>query len=307
MTEPRDGTSSDPVVSVEWLHRRMAEDGPGLRIFDVRFDLLAPDAGRQSYLAGHIPGASHLDLDHDLAGPRGASGGRHPLPDPDTLTETLRGFGVGRETDVVFYDEGASMYAARAWWLMEYLGHSRTHVLDGGFAAWQAAAGALASGDADEVRARSGPRGDFQPRPRPDLAVNAEAVERLSRAILAGDRQHVLLDARAAERYRGDAEPLDRAAGHIPGAGNRPWSENYGPDGRWRGPDELARQYADLRQADEVVLYCGSGVSACVDVLAMRRTGFENVRLYPGSWSEWSSDPSQPVARGVEEGRRESG
>lgn len=292
---------NDPVVSVEWLKKRLTtSDGNRLLLFDVRFELSAPHAGREAYLRGHIPGAAYLDLEQDLSGPVGAHGGRHPLPDVDRLAETLRRYGVSGDSVLVFYDQGASAYAARTWWLLTWLGHPAAHVLDGGFKAWVESGGAVAAGEADERAARSRPRGDFRPVPREGWIASRDEVARLSHAIQSGARHTALVDARAPERFRGEIEPIDGVAGHIPGAVNRDYVRNFDADGRWRSPAELRAHYAAFEPLDDVVVYCGSGVSACADILGMVRAGLPRPRLYPGSWSDWISYPDAPVGRGDE-------
>ncbi|MBE3589857.1 MAG: sulfurtransferase [Firmicutes bacterium] len=293
---------TDPVVGVEWLMERLKSgDGASrLFIFDVRFELSAPHAGREAYLRGHIPGAVYLDLERDLSGPVGAHGGRHPLPDIGRLAETLRQYGVRRDSVLVFYDQGSAAYAARAWWLLTWLGHPAAHVLDGGFKAWLEAGGPVSTGDADERAARSREHGDFRAEPQEGWIAGRDEVLQLSRALRSGARGAALVDARAPERYRGETEPIDRVAGHIPGAANCDYAQNFDPSGRWLSPAELRARYAAFEDLEDVVVYCGSGVSACADILGMVRAGLRRPRLYPGSWSDWISHPDAPVARGDE-------
>jgi thiosulfate/3-mercaptopyruvate sulfurtransferase len=238
---------------------------------DCRWELGRPDRGRELYLEGHVPGASFLDVERDLSAPPGGSdGGRHPLPAAGDFARAAGAAGIGVGVFVVAYDQGMTGGAARLWWLLRHFGHDDVAVLAGGITTW---AGPLRSGD-EEVEAA-----DFVPRPRGDDTVTAEELlEGLDQGRL------VLLDARAPERYRGENEPIDPVAGHIPGARNLPYPEAD------RVPDDL------LATEDEVVVYCGSGVTACVDVLALERGGV-SAKLYPGSWSEWSSR-GLPVERG---------
>jgi len=276
-----------PLVSAGELLARLGE--PGLRVVDARFELGVPAAGEAMYQAGHVPGAVYLDLDRDLADPPGDRG-RHPLPDPDAFAAKLGQLGVGDEHEVVVYDQTGTMYAARAWWLIRYLGADRVRFLDGGFRAWQAAGGPVTT----EVP--SYPPARFTPRPRRDMVVEAgELQARL------GDEGLRLLDARAPERYRGEVEPIDAVAGHIPGAVNRPFAAGMGEKGLLP-PEELRRVFRveELRDDLEVVAYCGSGVSAAHLVLSLEVAGRGGVRLYPGSWSEWSRR-GLPVAKGDEE------
>ena len=229
---------------------------------DCRWQLGHPERGRELYLEGHIPGASFLDVERELSAlPGGADGGRHPLPAAEDFARAVGAAGIGPDVFVVAYDEGMTGGAARLWWLLRHFGHDDVAVLAGGIASW---AGPLRSGE-EEIEAA-----EFAPRPREDDTVTAEE---LGAAIGAG--RLVLLDARAPERYRGDVEPIDPVAGHIPGARNLPYVDVSVPD------DLVGTE-------DEVVVYCGSGITACVDVLALERAGV-SAKLYPGSWSEWSS------------------
>lgn len=250
-------------------------------LLDIRWQLGGPN-GRADYEAGHIPGAVYVDLDSELAGPAGG-GGRHPLPDPEAFGAVMRRAGVGRETPVVVHDGGQGWAAARAWWLLRWTGHSDVRVLDGGLAAWT---GELTTGLPEPVQ------GDFRPEPGALGLLDAEAAAELARSGL-------LLDARAAERYRGDVEPIDRVGGHIPGAVSAPTTQNVGQDGRFLPAATLASRFAALG-ADgetEVGVYCGSGVSGAHEVLALELAG-HRAALYAGSWSEWTSDESRPVATG---------
>jgi thiosulfate/3-mercaptopyruvate sulfurtransferase len=254
-------------------------------LLDVRWQLGGPP-GRPMYAAGHLPGAVHVDLDAELAGPAGR-GGRHPLPDLEIFGAAMRRAGVSHGRPVVVYDGGAGWAAARAWWLLRWAGHERVRVLDGGLAAWD---GELST---EEPRPEEG---DFVPAPGGLPVLDADAAARLARA-------GVLLDARAAERYRGEVEPVDPVGGHIPGALSAPTTENVAEDGLLRPPEELAARFAGLGAVPgaDVGVYCGSGVSAAHEVLALAVAGVE-AALYPGSWSEWTADPGRPVARGPEPG-----
>jgi thiosulfate/3-mercaptopyruvate sulfurtransferase len=265
---------------------RPAGDRPTL--LDVRWSptLTGGGAGREEYAAGHLPGAVYVDLDAELAAPPGP-GGRHPLPDPEVFGAAMRRAGVRRDHPVVVYDGGLGWAAARAWWLLRWSGHGRVQVLDGGLAAWP--------GDLTDEVPEPAP-GDFEPAPGDWPVLDADGAAALA-------RRGLLLDARAGERYRGEVEPIDPVAGHIPGAVSAPTTDTVGPDGRFRPAAELAARFAALGAVPgaEVGVYCGSGVSAAHEVLALARAGV-TAALYPGSWSEWTADPARPVATGPEPG-----
>jgi len=252
-------------------------------IFDVRFSLADTQAGRQLYQAGHLPKAHFLDLDGDLSGPVGPGTGRHPLPDPVELGTKLAAAGVNSEAQVVAYDDSHGAFAARLWWLLRWLGHDRVAVLNGGCAGWQAAGLPLAT-------ALPQPEpGQFQPQLRHDLVVSSEAL-----ADLLEQSGTTLIDARGAQRFRGEEEPIDPVAGHIPGAINLPFAANLDDSGKFL-PAEQLRQRHEHRQA---IHMCGSGVTACHNILASCHAGNELPRLYVGSWSEWITDDRRPVATG---------
>jgi thiosulfate/3-mercaptopyruvate sulfurtransferase len=261
-----------------------------LVIVDCRYKLEEETWGHREYLAGHIPGAVYAHLGHDLAGPRTGRNGRHPLPAADELACTFGHWGITDGVQVVAYDQDTGMYASRLWWLLRWLGHDSAAVLDGGLAAWLAAGNATTSG---EERNAGRP---FNGMPRPGLTLNADDV-----ASVAGRPDWRLLDARAPERYRGDEEPLDRIAGHIPGAVNHFFKWNLDQRSGFKASgalsDGLRAAIGDV-PPDHVISYCGSGVTACHNLLALEHAGIHGARLYAGSWSEWSSDPSRPVERG---------
>ncbi|MFG2226407.1 sulfurtransferase [Streptomyces sp. NPDC048644] len=253
-------------------------------LLDVRWQLGGPP-GRPQYATGHLPGAVYVDLDTELAGPPGADG-RHPLPYLAVFADAMRAAGVRSDRPVVVYDAGQGWAAARAWWLLRWAGHPDVRVLDGGLASWTASGATLTS----EIPVPSA--GDFTPAPGALPVLTADEAAALART-------GVLLDARAAERYRGDVEPIDRVGGHIPGAVSAPTTENVTEDGTFRGTGALAARFAALGAKDgaEVGVYCGSGVSAAHEVLALAVAGIP-AALYVGSWSAWSSDASRPVATG---------
>lgn len=273
-----------PLVTVPELAGALRGGHPPV-LLDVRWSLAGPP-GRESYDAGHLPGACFLDLDRELAGPPGAAG-RHPLPTTADLEAAMRRCGVSGDSPVVVYDEADGTSAARAWWLLRYHGHSDVRLLDGGFRAWVGAGLAVTT---DACRCVPGA---FRARPGALPVLDADTA-----AVVA--RDGVLLDARAGERYRGDTEPVDPVAGHVPGAVSAPTAGNVGADGRFRPAEELHARFAALgvRPGVEVAAYCGSGVTAAHEVLALTLAGIPDVGLYAGSWSEWVADPERPVATG---------
>lgn len=267
-----------PLVSVAQLQQLL----PDVSVLDVRYRMGGP-TGREVFLAGHVPGAAYVDLDLDLASSPGP-GGRHPLPDPATFIEAMQRAGVSRDRTVVVYDDWAGQAAARAWWLLRHYGHRDVLVLDGAWTAWVAAGGAVGRGESVPER------GDFEGHPGAMSVVDAETIAGVQ----------VLVDARAAERYRGEAEHVDPVAGHIPGAVNVPTGHNLDNHGYFRDPHELREVYAAMgvRPGVAVAAYCGSGVTAAHDVLALDLLGV-HAALYPGSWSEWITDPGRPVETGL--------
>ena len=265
-------------------------DDPGFVVVDVRHDLMqAEHWGEAQYASGHIPGARFAHLDRDLSAPMSGRNGRHPLPTPANAAAVFARLGIGAQSQVVAYDQGSGMFAARLWWMLRWLGHDAAAVLDGGFARWSAE-GRPVSTDVPKVEPAA-----FAPRQvRPTVSATG-VMASLPRHTL------LLLDGRAPERFRGESEPLDPVAGHLPGALNRPASRNLTPNGTFRPARELRGEFDAMlhgRQAEDVVHYCGSGVTACHNVLAMAVAGYPLTRIYPGSWSEWVSDRSRPVATG---------
>lgn len=259
---------------------------PGWRVFDCRHLLSDPDAGSRAYAAGHLPGAFFLHLDRDLSGPTNGRNGRHPVPDPLHLAATLERAGVSTTTQVVAYDDSGGMFASRLWWLLRWLGHDRVAVLDGGIDRWLANGRPLTSDSP-----RSSP-GAMTVALRDWVVTCGEVLADLP----AG--RFLLLDARSPDRFRGENETLDRVGGHIPGARNRFFRDNLDANGCFRPAAELRREFQALlagRSPQEVVMSCGSGVTACHNLLAMEIAGLPGARLYAGSWSEWSSDPARPV------------
>ncbi len=272
-----------PLISAEALAASLSRPATRPSLLDVRWEL-AIGPRLDQYLEGHLPSAAFVDLDADLAGPPGA-GGRHPLPDAERFAAAMRAAGVSGTRPVVVYDAATSTAAARAWWLLRYFGHSSVAVLDGGLAAWAAAGRPLDAGEAIVAP------GDFAARPGAMPLLDAEAAAGVA-------ARGVLLDARAPERFRGEREPIDPVAGRIPGAVNRPASENVDRSGRFLEPARLRSAFEALGVDDriEVGAYCGSGVTAAHEVLALELAGFR-AGLYVGSWSDWITDPTRPVER----------
>ena len=265
---------------------------PDWIVVDCRHDLATPAAGRQAYDAGHIPDAQFAHLDHDLsdqaAGPSGQFRGRHPLPDPEKFIGFLRRLGANSDSQIIAYDAQGSIFAARLWWMLRWVGHEKIAVLDGGLPAWIAHGMPLSS----ETSIK--PPGTITLRPPLTSTVSAdEILADLAQA------SHTIIDARSADRFRGENETLDPVGGHIPTAKNRFFKENLQEDGRFKPADELRREWQNLVAAPAAaIMQCGSGVTACHNLLAMEIAGLPGAALYPGSWSEWCADPNRPVARG---------
>lgn len=285
MNEPAFPLLVDPAE----LARHLAD--PGWVLVDCRFALSDPAWGRRVYAAGHIPGACYAHLDEDLSGPIGPTTGRHPLPDPEQLAARLGAWGIDGDTRVVAYDDAGGAFAVRLWWLLRWLGHCRGAILDGGLPLWQAQGGALRTEAPRRARRTCVPRVD---------GTAWVATDALAGGITGGGLQ--VVDARAAERFRGELEPIDPVAGHIPGAINLPFTGNLGADGRFLPPHRLRERFlaalGDTPPA-RVAHSCGSGVNACHNLLAMELAGLSGSRLYAGSWSEWIRDPERPIARGA--------
>lgn len=278
------------LISPQALEQRRVE--PGWVILDCRFALEDPDYGQRSYAEGHIAGAWFADLERDLSGPvtKGVTG-RHPLPEPETLVERLKAWGIDNDSDIVLYDDGPGAYAARAWWLLAWLGkRDGVYLLDGGLKAWHAA-GLPLSLDPPQER-----RGTFSGSPDAALLLSAQALQQRL-----GQADMTLLDARALPRFKGEVEPIDPVAGHIPGAQCAAFTDNLASDGRFLPADQLKQRFAEKlggRSPTELVAYCGSGVTACHNLFALCLAGYPLGRLYAGSWSEWINDPQRGVAKG---------
>ena len=269
-------------------------------VIDTSFDLADTGAGERRFAASHLPGSRYLHLDHDLSGAKTGRNGRHPLPDRAAFARTIGALGISPTTQVVCVDAQGGVYAARLWWMLRWLGHEAVAVLDGGIQAWQRAGGALVADGADASAGGGGGAGADRaalPYPeRPSLAPSIDVAGVAGRA-----PRVAVLDARSGERFRGEAEPIDPVAGHIPGALNRFHKQNLADGGGFKPSSVLRDEFTALladRAAAEVIHSCGSGVTACHNLLAMEHAGLAGSLLYPGSWSEWSADPERAIARG---------
>ncbi|MCU0967390.1 MAG: sulfurtransferase [Rubrivivax sp.] len=268
--------------------RSLLSSGAAVVVLDSGFDLFDPAAGDRAYAAGHLPGALRADLDRDLSGAKTGRNGRHPLPARELFAVTAGRWGIAPGVQVVVYDDQGASFAARAWWMLRWIGHRAVAVLDGGRGAWVAAGGPLETGVVE-------PRPAARPYPIADGGAPTIDADALQSAL----HRLCIVDARAGERFRGEVEPLDPVAGHIPGARHRFFRDNLAADGRFKPAVVLRAEFEALAvPADRVVHQCGSGVTACHNLLAMEHAGLAGSVLYPGSWSEWCADPARPVARG---------
>ncbi len=281
------------LISSQDLRALREDSGRHSVVIDCSFDLANPAAGREAYHAGRLPGAFYLHLDNELSGDKTGANGRHPLPDPDTLAARLRALGVNEASQVVAYDAQGGMYAARAWWLLRWLGHGAVAVLDGGKSAWVAAGLPLEAGNAPE------------PETPGTLARKAALVATVDAgAVLANLARpaRLVVDARAPDRFRGENETLDPVGGHIPGAVNRFFKDNLQDNGAFKPAAALQQEFGQVlgnTPASQAVMQCGSGVTACHNLLALEVAGLPGAALYPGSWSEWCADSARPVASGA--------
>jgi thiosulfate/3-mercaptopyruvate sulfurtransferase len=274
---------------------------PDIAVIDCRFDLMNPSGGRRAYLEGHIPGARYADLNKDLSAPITPTSGRHPLPTQSDFARTLARLGIGRANQVIAYDDSAGAFAARAWWMLRWVGHAAAAVLDGGIKAWVSAGGTLQSGEEEPLPAEV----SYLPAEVSYLRAQADATAVIGTAELEqrlSDPAFLLIDARAGERFAGTVEPIDAIAGHVEGAVNHPFSSNLGADGRFL-PAPVLRQAWEKRLAGrsptQVAAMCGSGVTACHNLLSLEVAGLRGATLYAGSWSEWIRDPRRPISRGA--------
>ena len=276
---------NSPIISVTALKELLKDPSSQAVVIDCRFSLADTSLGEQQYQQGHIPGAHYFHLDRDLSGPKqpNGRGGRHPLPDPEPLTQKLRAAGVNALTPVVVYDDSRFGFAARAWWLLRYLGHEQVAVLDGGYQAW------LQAGEAVDKRAPASKAGQFEPAPRRDWIVD---IDEIRQDMATATPQLTLIDSREARRYQGFEEPIDPIAGHIPGALNRPWQEVSNEQGFAVSAEAQQARWQGL-QGRSLAVYCGSGVTACANLLSLAIAGIP-AKLYPGSWSDWCAYPDTP-------------
>ncbi|MDM3871142.1 sulfurtransferase [Porticoccus sp. W117] len=265
-----------PVISIEEFQRH--SDSNWI-VFDCRFNLADTEEGQLAYNDGHIPSSHYLHLDNHLSGAKAKHGGRHPLPSPEQFATTMTGFGVNRDTTVIAYDDNRFAYASRLWWLLRYFGHTEVYVLDGGYSGWRKQ-GLPISKEASVVQGE----GNFKAQPQTGWTVDYKNIcEQLE------NPRRLLIDSRETPRYQGLQEPIDPIAGHIPGAANFPWQEVTDEHGFARCPSHQKQRLSLLKEDKEIVVYCGSGVTACVNLLAMEMAGIHDAKLYPGSWSDWCS------------------
>lgn len=278
----------------DWIAQPLTRAAP-LLVIDCRFDLGNATAGRAAFEAGHIPNARYADLNRDLSAPPDPTSGRHPLPEPRQFGAALSAWGVTPDSQVVAYDAANSSFAARLWWLLRWVGHRRVAVLDGGYQAWQSVGGPVETRSPDAPTAAA--ELAFIPRSGGEPTVTTAQL-----ASMLGAPERLILDARAAERYAGAVEPIDPVAGHVPGAVNHPYSQSLAADGSFLPAQELLQRWRrrlGSRDASQVIAMCGSGVTACHNLLSLEIAGLPGAALYPGSWSEWIRDTRRPIARGA--------
>ena len=279
---------STPLISSQQLADQLGD--ANIVICDCRHDLMDLEKGRRAYAEGHIPGAHFIHLDEDLSGKKTGQNGRHPLPDIDAFAKTMGSIGIDGTKQVIAYDDAGGPYAARLWWLLRWLGHDQVALLDGGINRW------IAEGRAIDRVTPSAKPANFIAKQKNGMTVDANFI-------LANIKQPsaIVVDARAPERYRGETEPIDAVAGHIPGALNRVFKNNLNTDGTFKSAAILKQEFAALlggKSPSDVINQCGSGVTACHNLFAMEIAGLSGSKLYPGSWSEWCADPARPVATG---------
>lgn len=273
-------------VSAKWVHEKMKSEQPKLVLFDTRFSLGDPSFGLKTYKQDHIVGAQYLDLNKDLSGEVHIHGGGHPLPEPDTFAMKVGAMGVSNDTTVVVYDDGNGMFAARAWWTFYYMGHEHVYVLENGITGWKEDGYETTNMITDPNPAA------FIPHVKDDEIVHMEEVrDRI------GNKDSILIDSRAKDRYLGKSEPMYAKSGHIPGAKNYFWQDVLNEEGSWKDVDDLQEHFKHLDKNKEIVVSCGSGVSACPNIIGLKKAGFTNVKLYPGSFSDWISYSNNEVEK----------
>lgn len=277
----------DALVSAAWLAEHLHD--PDLAVMDCRFVLGSPEQGRKAYEASHIPGAVYFDLEEDLSGPKSEHGGRHPWPDAAVFAEKLGQAGIHNETAIVLYDDQKGAMAARAYWVLRYVGHTKVALLDGGYGAWKQ------SGQPVTAERAARPQAVYVPHVQRDWMRSMEDVRRRVQ-----ENSAVLIDSRAFSRYTGEEETIDPVGGHIPGAQNYDWQAVVDEQGFLRDEEVLRKHFSALPEDREIIVYCGSGVTACANLFALKRLGYSNVALYPGSWSDWISYPENEKAKGSE-------
>ncbi|OAB38791.1 3-mercaptopyruvate sulfurtransferase [Paenibacillus macquariensis subsp. defensor] len=275
------------IISKQWLLARMYETD--LVIVDCRFIMGQPEAGRIAYEEEHIPGAVYFDLEKDLSSRVTEHGGRHPLPDMENFRSTLERVGINNDTRVIAYDDQGGAMASRLWWLLHYIGHSSTYIMNEGFSNWKQAGYPLT--DKQPIRIPQ----SFTPHIQHDMVVTMEDVRTSS-----NDRSSLIIDSREPNRYLGLEEPIDAFAGHIPGAINKFWKELKTDNGAWKSTEEIQEHFNDIPKDQEIIIYCGSGVTACPNILGLVESGYTGVKLYAGSWSDWISYAGNAVATGEE-------
>lgn len=276
------------IVDVNWLNENLSN--PSVRIIDCRFQLGNPSQGFNLYMKEHISGAYYFDLEKDLSFFASEHGGRHPMPDMDRIVDKLSTAGIDQNTKIVAYDDQDGMMASRFWWILKYLGHEHVYILNGGFRKWLNK-GYPTSDDLPSIN-----RKEFVPNLHPEMLSNMEEVKQ---NIIT--KKAIVIDSRDQKRYAGLEEPIDKKAGHIPGALHYFWKDSINEDNEWKSTNDLKEQFKTLPKDQSIIVYCGSGVSACPNIVALNELDFENVKLYIGSWSDWISYEENPIAVGIEE------
>ncbi|MDQ0272061.1 sulfurtransferase [Cytobacillus purgationiresistens] len=274
------------LVDADWLFEHLTDEN--VRIADCRFNLAASEEGKTLYLKGHIPGSIYFHLEKNLSGPVSEHGGRHPLPDADRLAEALENAGINNDTTIIAYDGGENSFASRFWWLLKFLGHDKVYVLDGGYQDW------TAKGYPIDSALPSYSAATYKVRINEGIMASHDEVKKIS---LNEDSRAVLIDSREEKRYLGIIEPIDKKAGHIPGAVNKVWTESLS-EGKFKTAEALANRFSEFDKDRPLIVYCGSGVTASPNFLALKEAGYKNVKLYPGSFSDWISYDENPIGTG---------